>query len=63
VLRNLHEMPFGMALPLLVLCLGSMFSGFLTKDIFLGEGSGFLEGVVHIKPPNTCYINLESDPA
>jgi proton-translocating NADH-quinone oxidoreductase chain L len=51
VLKGIHEIPPGMAVPLIVLCLGSIFSGYFFKD-FLGSGSDFLkQGLVVTELP------------
>jgi proton-translocating NADH-quinone oxidoreductase chain L len=42
VLRNIHELPVLMAVPLFFLCFGSIFSGYFFKDIFVGLGMDFL---------------------
>lgn len=41
VLNKIHESSFLMVLPLMVLGLGSIFIGFLTKDVFIGVGTDF----------------------
>jgi len=38
--KTVHELPFLlMGLPLLLLCFGSIFLGYLSKDMFIGLGS------------------------
>lgn len=64
VFRGIREVPFRMALPLMFLCLGSIFSGYLFKDvlsdpvflkgIFFREGS-FLKTVT---APDLEYIPI-----
>jgi NADH-ubiquinone oxidoreductase chain 5 len=36
-----HEPSFFMSLPLILLAFGSMFVGYLTKDMIIGFGSSF----------------------
>ncbi len=38
-LKELHESPPVMTIPLIILALGSIFSGFLFKDIFIGQSN------------------------
>ena len=41
VIKNVHDSSVRMSLPLIVLSLGSIFIGYLSKDMFIGLGSGF----------------------
>jgi NADH-ubiquinone oxidoreductase chain 5 len=43
ILRSIHDLPVWTAIPLSVLCFGSIFSGYFFKDIFVGPGSDFLK--------------------
>jgi len=43
-----HESPLAMWFPLLVLGFGSIFFGFLTRDLFMGLGSTFLGNAVFV---------------
>jgi len=40
-LQNIHELPRNMGFALTVLSLGSLFSGYLLKDAFVGVGTIF----------------------
>jgi NADH:ubiquinone oxidoreductase subunit 5 (subunit L)/multisubunit Na+/H+ antiporter MnhA subunit len=40
-MEGVHEAPFAMALPLFILSIGSIFIGFVTKDMMIGLGSDF----------------------
>ena len=40
-MRHAHDSPLPMALPLLVLAFGSIFAGYLTKDMLIGVGTDF----------------------
>jgi NADH-ubiquinone oxidoreductase chain 5 len=40
-LEHVHEAPFAMGLPLFLLSFGSIFIGFLSRDMFIGLGSDF----------------------
>ena len=59
VIRSAHESPFAMTLPLLLLSLGSIFSGFLAKDVFIGLGSSFFSDSIYILPQNLILIDSE----
>jgi NADH-ubiquinone oxidoreductase chain 5 len=48
-----------MIIPLIVLALGSIFIGYLTRDIFIGFGSDFWGSSIFIFPHNS--YNLEAD--
>jgi NADH-ubiquinone oxidoreductase chain 5 len=39
--KNAHEPNFHMSFPLIVLAIGSLFIGYLTKDMIIGLGSSF----------------------
>jgi|TARA_B110000967_G_C18874391_1_gene557404 hypothetical protein len=39
--QNIHELPKNMAFALIVLSMGSLFSGYILKDAFVGIGSTF----------------------
>ena len=42
IINNAHEGDIFISLPLVILAIFSIFFGFITKDIFIGLGSGFL---------------------
>jgi NADH:ubiquinone oxidoreductase subunit 5 (subunit L)/multisubunit Na+/H+ antiporter MnhA subunit len=44
-IENAHEAPFKMLFPLLVLGLGAIFYGFLTRDLIIGLGSFYFNSV------------------
>jgi NADH:ubiquinone oxidoreductase subunit 5 (subunit L)/multisubunit Na+/H+ antiporter MnhA subunit len=62
VLRNVHEMPIGMAVPLMVLCLGSIFSGYFFKDLFVGLGTDFFKHTILVRGSNSVLSNAEFIP-
>jgi NADH-ubiquinone oxidoreductase chain 5 len=47
--KNLHESEMAMGLPLILLAIGSVFIGFIFKDIIIGTGSNFFQTGVSIK--------------
>jgi len=50
VAKHVHESPFIIILPLLVLSLGSLFLGFVAKDLFIGQGTTFFSGSIFNLP-------------
>jgi proton-translocating NADH-quinone oxidoreductase chain L len=62
VLRNVHELPLGMAVPLMFLCLGSIFSGYFFKDIFVGVGTDFFKHTILVRDLNSNLSNAEFIP-
>jgi NADH-ubiquinone oxidoreductase chain 5 len=57
---NIHEGNIFMSLPLIVLAIFSIFFGYITKDIFIGIGSGFFaDNALFIHPVNENFINTE----
>jgi NADH-ubiquinone oxidoreductase chain 5 len=49
-----------MSLPLIILAIFSIYFGFLTKDIFIGIGSGFfIDNSIFIHPMHEILINTE----
>jgi len=58
--KHAHESDIFMSLPLVILALFSIFFGFITKDIFIGLGSGFfLDNSIFIHPNSEIMINTE----
>lgn len=41
IISGAHDAPLAMAVPLFVLCLGSIFVGYICKDMFIGMGTDF----------------------
>jgi len=55
-----HESNIYITLPLVILALFSIFFGFITKDIFIGLGSGlFIDNSLFIHPTHEMMINTE----
>ena len=58
--NNVHEGDIFMSLPLIILALFSIFFGFITKDIFVGLGSGFfVDNSLFTHPLHEININTE----
>lgn len=55
-----HESDIFMSLPLIILAVFSIFFGFLTKDIFIGLGSGFfIDNSIFIHPEHEITVDTE----
>lgn len=59
IILNAHDAPFKMAFPLAILALGSIFIGYLTKDMFIGLGTNFWNNAIYIHPNNIQIIDAE----
>jgi NADH-ubiquinone oxidoreductase chain 5 len=58
--KKAHESDLYMSIPLILLAIFSIFFGFLTKDLFIGLGSGFfVDNSIFIHPENEIMINTE----
>jgi len=61
-IQNAHDAPSPMAIPLFILCIGSLFAGYLTKDLFIGLGTPFWNNAIFIAPENLVMIDAEFIP-
>ena len=59
IVLNIHESSWLITLPLLILGFGSIFIGYLTKDIFIGFGSDFWGSSIFILPCNSYVLEAE----
>ena len=59
VIKNAHDVPFEMGFPLALLAFGSIFIGYLSRDMFVGLGSSFWNNSIYIKPMNNQMIDAE----
>lgn len=58
--KNAHESDIFISLPLVVLAIFSIYFGFITKDIFIGLGSGFfVDNSIFIHPVHEILIDTE----
>lgn len=58
--NNAHEGNLFMSIPLVVLALFSIFFGYITKDIFVGLGSGFFaDNSIFIHPTHEIMLDTE----
>ena len=53
------ESNINMSLPLFILSIGSIFVGYLAKDIFIGPGSSFFSQSIYVLPNHITLINAE----
>ena len=61
-MKNVHESSWVMVLPLMVLVFGSIFVGYLAKDLFLGLGSDAFINSIFVHPKNLIFIDAEFIP-
>jgi proton-translocating NADH-quinone oxidoreductase chain L len=61
-LRKTHDAPFLMALPLMILAIGSIFVGYLGKDMMIGLGTNFWGNSLFVLPKNTALLESEYIP-
>lgn len=59
---NVHESSFFICFPLFILSLGSIFIGYLTKDMFIGLGSNFFNNAIFNLNSNIIALNGEFMP-
>src|SRR5947199_6114340 len=58
--HSAHEEDIFMSIPLIILALFSIFFGYITKDIFLGLGSGFFsDNSIFIHPLHEIMLDTE----
>src|SRR6201991_3904593 len=58
--KNAHEGDIFMSLPLIILAIFSIFFGYITKDIFIGLGSGFFaDNSLFIHPTHEIMLDTE----
>jgi NADH-ubiquinone oxidoreductase chain 5 len=59
VISHAHESPFLMAFPLFILALGSIFIGYITKDMMIGPGTDFWGNALFILPEQLSLLDAE----
>nr|YP_010371633.1 NADH dehydrogenase subunit 5 [Exserohilum rostratum]UOU81287.1 NADH dehydrogenase subunit 5 [Exserohilum rostratum] len=58
--KNAHEGDIFMSLPLMILAVFSIFFGYITKDMFIGLGSGFFsDNAIFIHPSHEIMLDTE----
>jgi NADH-ubiquinone oxidoreductase chain 5 len=58
----IQDAPFAMAISLFVLSIGSVFLGFLSKELFVGVGCSFWNNSIYILPKHCNYVDCEFIP-
>jgi NADH:ubiquinone oxidoreductase subunit 5 (subunit L)/multisubunit Na+/H+ antiporter MnhA subunit len=61
-IKHLHESPFFIGVPLIILAIGSIFFGFFAKDLFIGSGTLFLASNIFIDLYHNVIIDTEYIP-
>ncbi len=61
VIKHVHDAPVLMAIPLFVLCLGSIFVGYIFKDMFIGMGTDFWGNSIYSYNYLNDVLVLESE--
>lgn len=56
---SVHESSFLMIYPLVFLGVGSLFFGYLFKDLFIGLGSDFWNGSIFVLPNHNFFVEAE----
>jgi NADH-ubiquinone oxidoreductase chain 5 len=58
-IQHAHDADWVMALPLIILALGSIYGGFLFKSMFIGLGTDFWNNAIYVKPSHSHLIEAE----
>lgn len=61
-LNHVHDAPIIMAIPLIILALGSIFVGYFFKDMIIGLGTSFWGNSIFTLPQNLILIDSEFIP-
>ena len=59
IIKNAHDVPLEMGIPLGLLAFGSIFIGYISKDMFVGLGSNFWNNSIYINPFHNQMIDAE----
>jgi proton-translocating NADH-quinone oxidoreductase chain L len=62
IIANVHELPLKMAITLAILAFGSIFIGYIAKELFVGFGTDFWNQSIFILPANNYQFNAELIP-
>ena len=61
-ISSVHEAPILMSIPLIILAFGSIFVGYITRDMFIGLGTSFWGNALFILPSNITMLDSEFIP-
>lgn len=59
IVSNIHDAPFIMMIPLIILAFGSIFIGYLFKDMIIGMGTDYWGNALFILPHNVYVLQSE----
>lgn len=62
IMKHVHDAPPMMALPLILLVFGSIFFGYIFKDLMIGLGSDFWGNAIFVLPSHINIIDAEFIP-
>jgi NADH-ubiquinone oxidoreductase chain 5 len=62
IIKNSHDAPFLMSFPLIILSFGSLFVGYITKDLIIGLGTPFWGNSIFIHPNHSLFVEAEFIP-
>jgi NADH-ubiquinone oxidoreductase chain 5 len=62
IIKGTHESPLAMTIPLFILSIGSIFTGYMSKDVFIGLGSDFFVDSIFVLPHNNIIMDAEFIP-
>lgn len=57
--QDSHESPWQMTVPLFILSIGSIFVGYLFRDMYIGLGSSFFGNAIWVLPQNYLMVEAE----
>lgn len=58
-LSDVHDAPLLMAIPLLILAFGSIFVGYLARDMMIGMGTPFWSNAIYVLPHHIALVESE----
>ena len=59
VYKNAHESPWNISIPLFILAIGSIFIGYLFRDMFIGIGTPFFNNSIFVLPEHYKVAEAE----
>jgi NADH-ubiquinone oxidoreductase chain 5 len=62
-MEKAHDAPLLMIIPLATLCFFTIFTGYLTRDLFIGLGTDFWKASIFILPENAVMVDSEFIPS
>jgi NADH-ubiquinone oxidoreductase chain 5 len=62
IMSQVHDAPWAMAFPLIILCFGSIFIGYILKDLMIGPGAITFSNTIFVHPIHFKLIESEYIP-